>query len=222
MHLRRLSHVATLIVTLVMPPFLAGGQSSPTPVGNLQLSSRSRSSRDESSESTSHSDPASAPRQSEFAIGPADVIHVTVWKDTDLSQTVTVDPNGFVSLPLLGAVRVAGMTTDQISAELESRLASYMVSPQVTVSVVDIRSRQVYIMGKVGRAGGYPLLAPITVLQLIAQAGGLNAYAKRKDIYVLRTERGHTEKLLFNYDKVTRGDGSGNIALQPGDTVIVP
>ncbi len=217
MHLRRLSYLAAIFVTIALPPFFAGGQTSPTPAGTTQL--LSPSGRDESSGSTSHSD---VPRQAEFAIGPADVIHVTVWKDADLSQTVTVDPNGFVSLPLLGTVRVAGMTTDQISAELGSRLATYVVSPQVTVSVVDIRSRQVYIMGKVGRAGGYPLLVPITVLQLIAQAGGLNAYAKRKDIYVLRAANGHSEKLLFNYDKVTRGDGSGNIVLQPGDTVIVP
>lgn len=212
-----------MFVALFLPPCFASGQASPAPTnGNAQLVDQARSGGDLGSGSMSHSDLARTTRQSEFVIGPADVIHVTVWKDADLSQTVTVDPNGFVSLPLLGAVRVAGMTTDQISAELESRLAAYVVSPQVTVGIVDIRSRQVYIMGKVGRAGGYPLLVPITVLQLIAQAGGLNAYAKRKDIYVLRAANGHTEKMPFNYDKVTRGDGSGNIVLQPGDTVIVP
>ncbi len=159
---------------------------------------------------------------SQYAIGPADVIHINVWKNTDLSQTLTVDPNGFVSVPLLGEIHVAGMTTNQLGTLLASGYKSYVVSPQVTVSVVDIKSRQVYVMGQVGKAGGYPLIAPITVLQLIAQAGGLNTYAKRKDIYVLRAKNGQTEKLPFNYVKVTHGDAKQNIVLQPGDTVIVP
>jgi len=159
---------------------------------------------------------------SQYAIGAADVIHINVWKNADLSQTLTVDPDGFVSVPLLGDIHVAGMTTNQLGAILASRFKSYVVSPQVTVSVIDIRSRQVYVMGQVGKAGGYPLIAPITVLQLIAQAGGLNTFAKRKNIYVLRAKSGTTEKLPFNYVDVTHGDGRQNIMLQPGDTVIVP
>jgi polysaccharide export outer membrane protein len=92
----------------------------------------------------------------------------------------------------------------------------------VTVSVVDIRSREVFVMGQVSKAGSYPLRSPTTVLQLIAQAGGLTTYAKRKSIYVLRASNGHSEKIPFNYVKVTRGDSRQNITLQPGDTVIVP
>jgi polysaccharide biosynthesis/export protein len=166
--------------------------------------------------------PTSADHRSQYVLGPADVIHVNVWKNTDLSETVTVDPNGFVSLPLLGDIHVAGMTTNQIAADLDSRFTAYVVSPQVTVSIVDIRSRQAYVMGKVGKPGGYPLMGPITVLQLIAQAGGLTPYAKRKDIYVLRTANGRVQKFPFNYDKVARGSDLGNIVLQPGDTVIIP
>jgi polysaccharide export outer membrane protein len=159
---------------------------------------------------------------SQFTIGVADVIRVNVWKNADLSQTVTVDPDGFVSLPLLGDVNVVGMKTNQLALLLTAKYASYVVTPQVTVSVVDIRSREVFVMGQVGKAGSYPLRAPTTVLQLIAQAGGLTTYAKRKSIYVLRASNGHSEKIPFNYVKVTRGDGQQNIMLQPGDTVIVP
>jgi polysaccharide biosynthesis/export protein len=160
--------------------------------------------------------------RSQFAIGVADVIRINVWKNTDLSETLTVDPDGFVSLPLIGDLRVAGMNTNELGKLLTAKYASYVVTPQVTVSVVDIRSRQVFVMGQVGKAGGYALLTPITVLQLIAQAGGLTPYAKRKGIYVLRTSNGHSEKLPFNYVKVTHGDTQQNIMLQPGDTVIVP
>jgi polysaccharide biosynthesis/export protein len=184
--------------------------------------SYAKSTSTENVESTSGRSADSKDRLSQYVIGPADVIRINVWKNTDLSQAVTVDPNGFISLPLLGDIHVAGMTTDQLATKVSTLLMAYIVSPQVTVSVADIRSRQVYITGEIGKGGAYPLVAPITILQLIAEAGGLNAYAKRKDIYVLRTSNGQTEKLPFNYNKVTRGDGRDNILLQPGDTVIVP
>jgi len=159
---------------------------------------------------------------SQFTLGPADVIRVNVWKNTDLSQTVTVGPDGFVSLPLLGDVHVAGMTANQLAQSLSSRLTSYVVSAQVTVSVVEIRSRQVYVTGQVGKPGGYSLVAPITVLQLIAQAGGLNTFANRKGIIVLRGSSGNVQRLNFNYVAAIHGDNKQNITLQPGDTVVVP
>jgi polysaccharide biosynthesis/export protein len=159
---------------------------------------------------------------SQFTLGASDVIRVNVWKNTDLSQTVTVGPDGFVSLPLLGDVHVAGMTANQLAQSLSARLTSYVVSAQVTVSVVEIRSRQVYVTGQVGKPGGYSLVAPITVLQLIAQAGGLNTFANRKGIIVLRGSAGNIQRLNFNYIAAIHGDNKQNIALQPGDTVVVP
>jgi polysaccharide export outer membrane protein len=159
---------------------------------------------------------------SQLILGPADIIRINVWKNIDLTQTVTIGPDGFISLPLLGDVHVAGMTANQLAQELKSKLASYVVSAPVTVSVVDIRSRQVFMTGQVGKPGGYPLIAPITVLQLIAQAGGLTTFANRKDIVVLRNVGGSTQRLKFNYNNAVHGDPKQNISLQPGDTVIVP
>jgi polysaccharide export outer membrane protein len=170
----------------------------------------------------SNTDSQTAIGTSQFILGAADVIRVNVWKNADLSQTVTVGPDGFVSLPLLGDVRAAGMTANQLAQHLSSRLSSYVVSAQVTVSVVDIRSRQVYVMGQVGKPGGYPLIAPITVLQLIAQAGGLTTFANHKGIFILRGSKGDLQRLKFNYISAIRGDVNQNINLQPGDTVIVP
>jgi polysaccharide export outer membrane protein len=159
---------------------------------------------------------------SQLVLGPADVIRINVWKNSDLTQTVTVGPDGFVSLPLLGDVHVAGMTANQLGQELKSRLASFVMSAQVTVSVVEIKSRQVYVTGQVGKPGGYPLITPISVLQLIAQAGGLNTFANRKEILILRGIGSNVQRLKFNYNSAVHGDAKQNISLQPGDTVIVP
>lgn len=159
---------------------------------------------------------------SRYTLGSADIIHVNVWKNTDLSQTVTIGPDGFVSLPLLGDVHAAGLTADQLAKDLASRLTGYVINAQVTVSVVEIRSKQVFITGQVGRPGAYPLIVPITVLQLIAQAGGLNTFASRKGIFILRSTAGNVQRLKFNYTSAIRGDVKQNVKLQPGDTVIIP
>jgi len=166
--------------------------------------------------------PVPPPRTSQMILGPSDVIHINVWKNTDVSETVTVGPDGFVALPLLGALQVSGLTSEEVEKLIGSRLAGYIVNPQVTVSIVDIRSRQVYILGQVSKPGSFPLIAPVHVLQLIAQAGGLTTYANRKGILVLRQEEGTVKKIPFNYNRVIRGEGQQNIMLQPGDTVVVP
>jgi len=159
---------------------------------------------------------------SQYTLGPADLIHVNVWKSTELSQTVTVDPDGFVSLPLLGDVRVAGLTANELARNITLKLSSYVVNAQVTVSIVEIRSRRVFVTGQIGKPGAYPLTAPVTVLQLIAQAGGLNTYANRKRILVLRGSKDNLIKIKFNYISAIHGDATQDIALQPGDTVIIP
>ena len=166
--------------------------------------------------------PKASPRVSQYTVGVADVLHVSVWKNPDLSQTVTVGPDGFVSLSLLGDVQVVGSTTSEIGDLLTKRLAAFMLTPQVTVSVVEIRSRQVYVMGQVAKPGGYPLLGQMSVLQMLAQAGGLNPFAHRRGIYVLRPNKGALEKLAYNYSDVVHGKGDQNFDLRPGDTVVVP
>ena len=165
---------------------------------------------------------SSAASASQFTLGAADVFRVSVWKSAELSQTVTVGPDGFVSLPLIGDVHVAGLTARELGKVLADRLDTFIVKPQVTVSVLEIHSRQVYVLGQVAKPGGYSLVAPLTVLQLISEAGGLGTYANRKRITVLRTVDTHNTKITFNYDDVIHGNSSQNIALMPGDTVVVP
>ncbi len=159
----------------------------------------------------------------EYVVGEADLLHVTVWKEPELSQTVVVRPDGNISLPLVNEIRASGMTPSQIQTLLTQKLNAFLVSPQVTVTVTDIRSKTVYITGEVGKPGAYPLLAPMNVLQLIAKAGGLNLYASRKGIFILRQVDDRQAHYAFDYNKVIRGQNAQqNITLQPGDTVVVP
>jgi polysaccharide export outer membrane protein len=156
-------------------------------------------------------------------VGESDVLHVTVWKEPDVSQTVIVRTDGNISLPLINEVRVAGMTPSQIQNVIAERLKGFLTNPQVTVTVTDIRSKRAFITGEVIRPGGYSLNAETSVLQLIAQAGGFTPFAKRDSIVVLRVADGKAVKLKFKYKDVVQGKNTEqNIALHPGDTVVVP
>jgi polysaccharide biosynthesis/export protein len=159
---------------------------------------------------------------SRFVLGPNDVIHVDVWKNTELSQTVIVAPDGSISLPLVNSVHVAGMTTTEAAQALRSKLTDYIVNPHVTVSVVTVHSRQVFVLGQVTKPGSYPLLGQLNVLQAIALAGGLTPYAKHEGIMILRESKGGTEKIRFNYNSAVHGDATQNVFLLPGDIVVVP
>jgi polysaccharide export outer membrane protein len=100
-------------------------------------------------------------------------------------------------------------------------LEKYVRHPRVTVTVQEIHSRVVYVTGEVLRPGAYALADTIDVVQLIARAGGVTAYAKRKSVYVLRSGSGLRAKV--DYNKVLRGQRlEENVQLNPGDTVVVP
>lgn len=157
-----------------------------------------------------------------YTIGSGDVLNVLVWKEKELSQLVTVRPDGMISLPLLGDLPVIGKEPSQVEQMVQTRLQSMVVEPHVTVTVAEIHSRMVYITGEVARPGAYPLNNPITVLQLIAQAGGLTEFASRKKIQVIRANNKRDPQLL-SYKAMTQSkDGSNAVTLNPGDTVVIP
>jgi polysaccharide export outer membrane protein len=158
-----------------------------------------------------------------YVVGDSDVLHVNVWKEPEVSQTVVVRTDGNISLPLINEVKVSGLTPLQIQDLVAERLKGFLNNPQVTVTVADIRSKRAFITGEVARPGTYSLNAQTTVLQLIAQAGGFTPFAKKDGVVVLRTEEGKQMRLKFKYKEVVRGKKTEqNIALHPGDTVVVP
>ena len=159
----------------------------------------------------------------DYKIGPQDVLTITVWKEPEVSREVPVRPDGKISLPLLNDVEAAGLTPMQLANSLTESLKKFISSPQVTVMVKEINSRRVYVIGEVVRAGTFPLLPKMTVLQIVSSCGGFTQFANPKKIYVLRTKDGKQAKIPFNYKDVVSGKNpEQNIELQPGDTVVVP
>jgi polysaccharide biosynthesis/export protein len=167
--------------------------------------------------------PAPTPVPADYVIGPDDVLTIVFWREKDLSGDVSVRPDGHISLPLMNDIEAAGLTPEQLRLRITEAADKYIEAPTVTVVVKQINSRKVFITGQVNKPGPYPMTGPTTVLQLIAMAGGVLEYADQKNIQILRTENGRPVSLRFNYDEVKRGKKlQQNIALKPGDSVIVP
>jgi polysaccharide export outer membrane protein len=160
----------------------------------------------------------------DYVIGSEDVLAVNVWKEPEVSRAVVVRSDGKISLPLLGEIQAAGTTPKQLQVEIAQGLTPYIPSPEVAVIVQTINSKKYSILGQVARAGTSPLVGPLTVLDAIAAAGGLQTFAKRKKIYILRMgPDGREQHMPFNYIDVIKGKHpEQNIQLQARDIIIVP
>lgn len=171
-------------------------------------------------------DGAAAPAVSplEYRIGAGDVLDVNVWKDKDASATkVLVRSDGKVTLPLVKEVNVEGQTPADLEKVLTERFAKFIPGAEVTVVVTEVNSKKIYLLGAVKKEGGIPLHGPTTVLQALAEGGGMTEFAKRKKIFILRGAAPNQTKLMFNYNAVIKGEHpEQNILLQPGDTIVVP
>lgn len=160
----------------------------------------------------------------DYRIGAGDVLQVNIWKEPDASvPTAVVRPDGKISLPLLKDVSVAGLTPKQAEIMITQELGRFITGADVTVVVAEINSKKVYLVGAVKKEGPLAYTYRMSVMQAISEGGGLTDYAKRKKIYVLRTENGRQSRLPFNYNAVLKGEHMElNIALLPDDTVVVP
>jgi polysaccharide export outer membrane protein len=159
----------------------------------------------------------------DYVIGADDALSIVFWRDKDMSADVTVRPDGKISLPLLNEVQASGYTPEQLRAKVVEAASKYVEEPNATVVVREIRSRKVFITGNVAKPAAYPLVGEMNILQLIAQAGGLQEYADSKNIVVIRNEDGEQHYFKVNYNDVVKGKNvAQNIVLKPGDTVVVP
>jgi polysaccharide export outer membrane protein len=159
-----------------------------------------------------------------YRIGAGDSLQIDVWKEPEASvQSVVVRPDGKITLPLIKEIYVLGLTPSELEKLVTAKLAQLIRNADVTVVIKEIRSKKVYIVGAVNKIGPIPLLSQMTILQALAEAGGLTDYAKKSKIYVLRSENGKQLKLTFDYSAVTKGEHmEQNIVLQPDDTIVVP
>ncbi|MCI0410748.1 MAG: polysaccharide export protein [Acidobacteria bacterium] len=159
----------------------------------------------------------------EYRIGPEDVLQISVWKNEAVSRTVSVRPDGKISLPLLNDVQAAGRTPMEVRDFLMKRLVEYTPAPEVSVIVQEVRSFKVSVMGEVKGTGLYELKSWTTVLDVLAKVGGFSEFASRSRIVVLRREGKTVKRIPFNYNKaIAEGGEQENFYLRPGDIVVVP
>ncbi|MGA6826509.1 polysaccharide biosynthesis/export family protein [Nitrospira sp. NS4] len=161
----------------------------------------------------------------DYILGPEDVLEITVWRNTDLSKTVTVRPDGKISLPLIGDVSAVGRTTVQLAEDISAKLKEYKENPQVSILVKEVNSYAIYVLGEVAHPGKFPLKSKTTLLQGITVAGGFTPTAARNKMVVFRFAKDGAGqiKIKASYDDIVLRDGSNqNIELKPGDQIVVP
>jgi polysaccharide export outer membrane protein len=159
----------------------------------------------------------------EFLIGHGDKLRITVWANEDLNSDVIVQPDGKISLPLVNDVQAAGLTVEALRQKLDEAYLDFIREPAVSVTVSEIKSLKIYVIGEVNNPGEYELLSYMDVLQAITKAGGFSIYAKKNKVEIIRTFGGQKIKTRFNYSQVVRGKNlQQNIPLKPGDVIIVP
>jgi polysaccharide export outer membrane protein len=196
-------------------------------VGTAQASSEksAKGKKEGAKGSQVHAAPAAlvAADDPTYKIGADDILKIDVWREDQLTRTVPVRPDGRITLPLLNDMRASGLTPMELAGAIRDELKNFVNNPQVTVSVMEINSRRIYVTGEVAKSGAFGLLPHMTALQAISSTGGFTQFARPKNIYILRTENGQQVKLPFNYKEAVRGrNPEQNIELQPGDVIVVP
>jgi len=160
----------------------------------------------------------------DYVIGVDDVLAISFWRDADMSvDSVVVRPDGKISLPIINDLQAAGLTPEQLRITVAEAAAKFKEDPLVHVVVKQSNSRRVFLIGEVPKAGPYPLSGKLTVMQLLALAGGLNEYAHPEDIVVIRTENGQDKRFKVNFNDIRKGKNlNQNVELRVGDVVVVP
>lgn len=158
----------------------------------------------------------------DYQIGADDVLDVSVWNNPAMSRTTPVRPDGMISLPLLNDVRAAGLTPMQLRDAIATKLTEYLPNPEVSVIVREVNHYKVSVLGEVRKPGRYDFKSQGTVLDAIAMAGGLNDFASRSRIVILRNDNGSSRRIPVNYNKLVSANEQEDVRLKPGDIVLVP
>src|SRR5713226_5143005 len=215
------SRLFMLILGMTIPTMATRGQTSPGKSG--PDGKRVAANGTAANEAVGDAAAKPATENPNYVIGPDDELIITVWREPDISRSVPVRPDGKISLPLLKDVQAAGFTPMQLTSELTTRLTKFISAPEVTVIVSKVSPPRVFVVGEAGRAGAYPLVPGMTILDALSSAGGLTPFAKRTKVSILRMENGKQIRIPVNYKEVLKGQRpEQNVTLKPGDTIVVP
>jgi polysaccharide export outer membrane protein len=168
-------------------------------------------------------DAAKPPMDNSYVIGELDILTVVVWREDGLTDKSTlVRPDGMISLPLVGDIKASGKTPMQLAKEIAEQLKKFVQDPNVTVSLNQMNSKRVYLMGEIAKAGPIMMTPGMTLLEAIGTAGGLTQFANANKMYILRIAGGKQQKIPVEYKQALKGDHSLNLTLISGDTIVVP
>lgn len=162
---------------------------------------------------------------SEYVIGAEDVLDITVWRNPDLSRQVQVRPDGRFSMPIIRDVVAVGKTPTKLADEMTNRLKEYVQNPVVAVTLKEVNSSNIFLLGEVASPGKYPLKSKTTLLQGITIAGGFKETAARNQIVIFRFTdvAPGLKRFTASYDDIVLRSGiADNFELKPGDTLVVP
>ncbi|MFA6028813.1 MAG: polysaccharide biosynthesis/export family protein [Elusimicrobiota bacterium] len=163
---------------------------------------------------------------SDYKIGAADLVEITVYREEELNRTARVSQNGSISLPLVGAVQVGGKTPAEAETYIAGKLKDFLVSPQVTIFIKEYGNKKVFVLGEVTKPGSYelPPESKLTVLEAISLAGGFTQVAAKDRTKVIRTTSdGRSQNPTVEVSAITtRGEKNKDLPLEPNDVVYVP
>jgi polysaccharide biosynthesis/export protein len=160
-----------------------------------------------------------------FALGVGDEISFSVWRHDDLTRTLQIDPAGDISLPLIGQLKASGLTIAQLREQIHERLSKYIVNPKVDVSLTDLASQNVYVLGEVNATGTFTLDRDMLVWDAISLAGGFTQDANQEAVLLVRGENGIARISALDLDIqdiFKKGKGVPDYRLRSRDLIYVP
>lgn len=170
--------------------------------------------------------PSMASLDTDYKIAPMDTLAIKVFRMTDLSGEYQVDLAGKISMPLIGEIRAVDLTTAQLDTVLTQRLGEkYLENPDVSVGIKESTSRVVTVDGAVTKAGAYPVIGPMSLMQAVALAGGMTEDANARRIAIFRQIGGQRQAAAFDLTSIRRGEMedprvySGDIVVVDGSSV---
>lgn len=158
-----------------------------------------------------------------YRLRQGDTVSVLVWREEALEKELRVLPDGSITFPLAGRLKVAGLTAPEVEQRVAEKLKQFLTDPEVTVVVTGIDGNRIYLLGKVNSPGPVVLTAPMTALQALSLAGGLDKFADSNAIQVLRITDAGQQLLPVRYNDLLNGKSlKTNVQLEAGDTILVP
>ncbi len=159
--------------------------------------------------------------EGEYRMGPEDVVQVFVWHEADLSTTAQIRPDGKLSLPLVGEIEATGKTATDLQNEITQKLKQFVTNPVVNVTIKEVNSPKISVLGQVRKPNAYKIRQRITALDAIALAGGFTDWAKKDHVTVIRSYGTEQTRIQLDLKHMLKEGQDRPFYLEPGDTVYV-